>query len=62
MQFSSPFLPLFYSPCLRLEQLIVAFNQLELFGIEIPIVASIAMDSPVVAFSLAFRVLLLHGA
>ncbi len=33
-----------------MDELIVAFDQLDLFGMEIPIVASIPMDSPVVAF------------
>jgi hypothetical protein len=54
LQFSSPFLPLLYSPSLTIDELIVAFDQLELFGMEIHIVASIPMDSPVVAYFARF--------
>ncbi len=46
-----------------MDELIVAFDQLDLFGMEIPVVPSIPMDSAVVAFfALACRVLLLHGS
>jgi hypothetical protein len=39
---------------LTIDELIVAFDQLVLFRSEIPIIASIPMGSPVVAFSARF--------
>ena len=45
-----------------MDEMIVVFDQLDLFGIEIPIVASIPMDSPVVAFFAHFPFFLLRGS